>query len=84
MVDIGVVSHDNALEYGFSGPMLRGSGYAWDLRKIIGYENYSYFDFKVPVGRTGDCYDRYLIRLEELYQSVAILKQCLLLLADPL
>jgi NADH dehydrogenase I D subunit len=84
LVNIGVVSYDEAIDFGFSGPMLRGSGHPWDLRKILNYENYSHFDFKVPIGRFGDCYDRYLVRLEELYQSVLILRRCLVLLQEPM
>jgi NADH-quinone oxidoreductase subunit D len=76
-VDIGVVKKSEALDWGFSGPMLRGSGVAWDLRKSQPYEVYDKLDFDVPVGKTGDCYARYLIRVEEIYQSIKIMKQCL-------
>ncbi|SMF25063.1 NADH dehydrogenase subunit D [Tistlia consotensis] len=76
-VDIGVVSPEEALDWGFSGPMLRGSGFAWDLRKSQPYEVYDRMDFKVPVGKNGDCFDRYLVRIEEMRQSVAICLQCL-------
>jgi NADH-quinone oxidoreductase subunit D len=75
-VDIGVVSPDDALALGFSGPMLRASGVAWDLRKKQPYAAYSRVDFDIPVGKTGDCYDRYLVRVEEMRQSNAIIKQC--------
>ncbi|MBT07552.1 MAG: NADH-quinone oxidoreductase subunit D [Rhodospirillaceae bacterium] len=76
-VDIGVVSKEQALDWGFSGVMLRGSGVAWDLRKAQPYDVYASMDFDVPVGKNGDCYDRYLIRLEEMRQSLRIIKQCL-------
>jgi NADH-quinone oxidoreductase subunit D len=75
-VDIGVVSLDDAFAWGFSGVMVRGSGAAWDLRKAEPYECYSELDFDVPVGRNGDCFDRYLIRMQEMRQSVRIMKQC--------
>jgi NADH-quinone oxidoreductase subunit D len=76
-VDIGVVSLEDAFAWGFSGVMVRGSGAAWDLRKAQPYECYDELDFDIPVGRNGDCYDRYLIRMEEMRQSVGIMKQCL-------
>jgi NADH-quinone oxidoreductase subunit D len=76
-VDIGVVSLEEAWGWGFSGPMLRGSGAAWDLRKAQPYECYSELDFDIPVGKNGDCYDRYLIRMEEMRQSIRIMRQCL-------
>jgi NADH-quinone oxidoreductase subunit D len=76
-VDIGVVTPEQALEWGFSGPMLRGSGFAWDLRKSQPYEVYDRMDFDIPVGKNGDCYDRYLIRMLEMRESVKIIKQCL-------
>ncbi len=76
-VDIGTVSKADALNWGFSGPMLRGSGVAWDLRKAQPYEVYEKMEFDIPVGKTGDCYARYLIRMEEMKQSVEIMKQCL-------
>jgi len=76
-VDIGVVSLDDAFAWGFSGVMVRGSGAAWDLRKAQPYECYDELDFDIPVGRNGDCYDRYLIRMEEMRQSVKIMQQCL-------
>ncbi|MFN4355598.1 NADH-quinone oxidoreductase subunit D [Parvibaculum sp.] len=76
-VDIGVVSQHEALEWGFSGVMVRGSGMAWDLRRSQPYEVYSELDFDIPVGKNGDCYDRYLIRMEEMRQSLRIMKQCI-------
>jgi len=75
-VDIGVVSLDDAWRRGFSGVMVRGSGAAWDLRRAQPYECYSELDFDIPVGKNGDCYDRYLIRMEEMRQSVRIMQQC--------
>jgi len=75
-VGIGVVSPERALNLGFTGPMLRGSGFAWDLRKTQPYEVYAKMDFDVPVGVNGDTYDRYLVRIEELRQSNRIIKQC--------
>lgn len=80
LVGIGVVNQDEALLLGFSGPMLRGSGVLWDLRKYPGYEAYSEFDFAVPIGVNGDCYDRYLIRLYEIKESVKIIDQALTML----
>jgi NADH-quinone oxidoreductase subunit D len=76
-VDIGVVKLDDCFAWGFSGVMVRGSGAAWDLRKAQPYECYSELDFDIPIGKNGDCYDRYLIRMEEMRQSVRIMKQCL-------
>ena len=75
-VGIGVVTPERALNMGFTGAMLRGSGVAWDLRKKQPYDAYSLVDFDVPVGRTGDCYDRYLVRVAEMRQSNRIIKQC--------
>lgn len=75
LIDIGVVCASKALEWGFSGVMLRGSGINWDLRKSQPYETYGDYDFKIPVGNSGDCYDRYLIRVEEMRQSLQILIQ---------
>src|SRR5687767_1059584 len=75
--DIGVVKLDDCFAWGFSGVMLRGSGAAWDLRKAQPYECYSEMDFDIPIGKNGDCYDRYLIRMEEMRQSVRIMKQCI-------
>ncbi len=76
-VGIGVVSPEQALAWGFTGPMLRGSGVAWDLRKKQPYEVYDRIDFDIPVGKNGDCYDRYLCRMEEMRQSNRIIKQCI-------
>jgi len=75
-VNIGVVSPERALQLGFTGPMLRGSGFEWDLRKKQPYETYAELDFDIPVGVNGDCYDRYLVRVEEMRQSNRIIKQC--------
>ncbi len=76
-VDIGVVKLDDCFAWGFSGVMVRGSGAAWDLRKSQPYECYGDLDFDIPIGKNGDCYDRYLIRMEEMRQSVRIMKQCI-------
>lgn len=76
-VDIGVVSPEDALAWGFSGPMLRASGIAWDLRKAQPYEVYDRMDFDIPVGKHGDCYDRYLVRMWEMRESLKIIRQCL-------
>ena len=76
-VDIGVVSKEDALNLGFSGPPLRASGHAWDLRKDQPYDVYSKMDFDIPVGNTGDCYARYLVRVEEMRQSCKIIEQCI-------
>jgi NADH-quinone oxidoreductase subunit D len=76
LVDIAVVSPERAKALGFTGPMLRGSGVAWDLRKHQPYEVYDQVDFDIPIGRNGDCYDRYLVRIEEMRQSNRIIKQC--------
>lgn len=75
-VDIGVVTAEQAQAWGFSGPMLRGSGIAWDLRRSQPYEIYSQLDFEIAVGKNGDCFDRYLVRMEEMRQSLRIIKQC--------
>lgn len=77
LVDIGIVSPEQAQNWGFSGPMLRGSCIPWDLRKARPYEVYDKLEFDIPVGKNGDCYDRYLIRIEEMYQSIRIIKQCI-------
>jgi NADH dehydrogenase (ubiquinone) Fe-S protein 2 len=77
LVDIGVVSASNAYDWGFSGVMLRGSGVKWDLRKSQPYEIYDKLNFKIPVGSNGDCYDRYLIRIFEMKESLKIIEQCL-------
>ena len=82
-VDIGVVKLDECFAWGFSGVMVRGSGAAWDLRKAQPYECYAELDFDVPVGKNGDCYDRYLIRMEEMRQSVRIMDQCIERLNSP-
>ena len=82
-VDIGVVSLKDAWAWGFSGVMVRGSGAAWDLRKAQPYECYSEMDFDIPIGKNGDCYDRYCIRMEEMRQSVRIMKQCIAKLRAP-
>jgi NADH-quinone oxidoreductase subunit D len=76
-VDIGVVSLEDCWKWGFSGVMVRGSGAAWDLRKAQPYECYAEMDFDIPIGKNGDCYDRYHIRVEEMRQSVRIMKQCI-------
>jgi len=76
-VDIGIVTKEEALEHSFSGVMLRGSGVAWDLRKSQPYECYKDFAFKIPIGKNGDCYDRYLCRIEEMRESVKIIKDCI-------
>ncbi|ANJ67171.1 NADH dehydrogenase [Halothiobacillus diazotrophicus] len=76
-VDIGIVSPERAIALGFTGPMLRGSGVEWDLRKKQPYAVYDQLDFDIPVGVTGDCYDRYLVRVEEMRQSNRIIKQCI-------
>ncbi len=76
-VDIAVVSREDAVAWGFSGPMIRGAGIPWDLRKSQPYDVYDRMDFEVPVGTRGDCYDRFMVRVEEVYQSARIMKQCL-------
>ena len=76
-VDIGVVSRQDAHKWGFSGIMLRGSGIPWDLRRNQPYEIYSELDFKIPLGKNGDCYDRYLCRVQEMHESVKIIQQCI-------
>ncbi len=81
-VNIGVVTPERALNLGFTGPMLRGSGVEWDLRKKQPYEVYADLDFDIPVGVNGDCYDRYLVRVEEMRQSARIMKQCVAWLRD--
>jgi NADH-quinone oxidoreductase subunit D len=82
-VDIGVVSLEDAWKWGFSGVMVRGSGAAWDLRKAQPYECYAEMDFDIPIGKNGDCYDRYCIRMEEMRQSVRIMRQCIAKLRAP-
>lgn len=76
-VDIGIVSPERALQLGFTGPMLRGSGIAWDLRKTQPYEVYDRMEFDIPVGKTGDSYDRYLVRVAEMRESNKIIRQCI-------
>ncbi len=75
-VGIGVVSPEKALQLGFTGPMLRASGVEWDLRKKQPYAAYDQVDFDIPIGSEGDCYDRYLVRIEEMRQSTRIIRQC--------
>ncbi|QND70909.1 NADH-quinone oxidoreductase subunit D [Tardiphaga robiniae] len=82
-VDIGVVSLEDAWKWGFSGVMVRGSGAAWDLRKSQPYECYAEMEFDVPIGKNGDCYDRYCIRVEEMRQSTKIMKQCIAKMRAP-
>jgi NADH-quinone oxidoreductase subunit D len=76
MVDIGVVSATQAMDWGFTGPMLRGSGVAWDLRKSQPYDIYDQLEFDIAIGKNGDCWDRYLVRMEEMRQSLRLIKQC--------
>jgi len=77
LVDIGIVSAEDAIAWGFTGPMLRASGVPWDLRKAQPYMVYDKMDFDIPVGKAGDCYDRYLVRVEEMRQSLKIIRQCI-------
>ena len=81
-VDVGVATRDEAIAWGFSGPMIRASGMAWDLRKSQPYDVYAAMDFDVPIGRNGDCYDRFVIRIEEMRQSLRIIRQCLAEMPD--
>ena len=76
-VDVGVISAEDAYDWGFSGPCLRASGAPWDLRRAQPYECYEELDFQIPVGKNGDCFDRYLVRIEEMRQSVKIMQQCI-------
>ena len=76
-VDIGIISPEQALDWGCSGPILRASGFAWDLRKSQPYEIYDQLEFDIPVGKTGDCFARYMVRMEEARQSVKLIRQCL-------
>ena len=82
LVDIGKVSAKDALDWGFTGPMLRASGLPWDLRKAQPYMVYDRMKFEIPVGKNGDCYDRYLVRIEEMRQSLKIIKQCVAEMPD--
>lgn len=75
--NIGIVGKKEALDWGFSGVMLRGSGVLWDLRLVEAYDNYNIFKFSIPIGKYGDCFDRYLIRIDEMRESLSIMKQCL-------
>lgn len=75
-VDIGIITPEQALAWGMTGPMIRGSGIAWDLRKTQPYAMYSEMDFDIPVGKNGDCYDRYLVRIAEMRESNKIIQQC--------
>lgn len=84
LVDIGTISYNDSLNFGFSGPMLRGSGVPWDLRKNQPYESYDLYSFKVPLGKKGDCYDRYLVRLHEIFESLNIITQTIEYLRQPL
>lgn len=81
-IGIGVVSPEDAVEWGLTGPPLRGSGVKWDIRKVFPYDRYDEIDFEIPIGANGDTYDRYLVRIEEMRQSVRILRQCLDRLPD--
>jgi NADH-quinone oxidoreductase subunit D len=82
-VDIAIVSEQEVMDWGFSGVMARGSGLAWDLRRAQPYECYDEFDFLIPTGRNGDCFDRYLVRMEEMRQSLRIMLQCIEKLRAP-
>lgn len=77
LVDIAIVTEEDVMEWGFSGPMARGSGLAWDLRRAQPYECYNEFDFQIPVGTNGDCYDRYLVRMQEMRESLKIIRQAI-------
>ena len=77
LVDVGVITYKQALDWGITGPLLRSTGICWDLRKTQPYDNYSDFNFSIPVGLNGDCYDRYCIRIEEMRQSLYIINQCI-------
>ncbi len=81
-VNIGVVTKQEAFDWGFSGVMVRGSGMPWDLRRSQPYEVYDELEFKIPLGKNGDCYDRYLCRMEEMYESVKIMQQCLKMMPE--
>ena len=75
-VDIGIVTKKEAMDWSFTGPNLRASGFAWDLRKAQPYDSYDEVDFDIPTGKHGDCYDRYIVRVEEMKQSIKIINQC--------
>lgn len=77
LIGVGIVTKEQALDWGFTGVLLRGSGIPWDLRKVQPYEIYSKLEFKIPIGKNGDCYDRYLVRVEEMRQSLQIIIQCI-------
>ncbi len=81
-IGIGVISAASAIEWGLTGPPLRGSGVKWDVRKVFPYDGYGEYEFEIPVGANGDTYDRYLVRMEEMRQSVRIVQQCLAALPD--
>ncbi|NNE58143.1 MAG: NADH-quinone oxidoreductase subunit D [Hellea sp.] len=81
-VDIGVVSKQDAYDWGFSGVLVRGSGIPWDLRRSQPYEVYNELEFKIPLGKNGDCYDRYLCRVEEMHESARIIKQCIAMMPE--
>ena len=81
-VGVGVISAAKRIEWGLTGPLLRGSGVEWDIRKALPYECYDELDFEIPIGANGDTYDRYLVRMEEMRQSVRIVQQCLAKLPD--
>jgi NADH-quinone oxidoreductase subunit D len=81
-VDIGVITADECYAWGMTGPVLRASGIAWDLRKSQPYEVYGELDFDIPIGKNGDCYDRYLVRIEEMKQSLRLIKQCIARIPD--
>lgn len=80
LIDVGIITYKDALNWGFSGVLLRSSGISWDLRKNLTYDNYNLFEFEIPVGSKGDCYDRYLLRVEEMLQSIRLINQTLDLL----
>lgn len=77
LVDVGIITFEQALDLGLTGPLLRSTGYAWDLRKVQPYDIYEKLEFDIPVGKKGDCYDRYCIRVEEMRQSLRIILQCI-------
>ncbi|HVN75765.1 MAG TPA: NADH-quinone oxidoreductase subunit D [Thermoanaerobaculaceae bacterium] len=81
-VGVGVISAESAIEWGLTGPPLRGSGVKWDIRKVFPYDHYNEVEFEIPIGTSGDTYDRYLVRMEEMRQSVRIVQQCLAKLPD--